>query len=722
MSVTKTLGGERIGTGGKMKVHLHNYGRSTHNLGRIWTSSMAPGTLVPFLVEPIRNGDDFDIQLAGIVKTTPTLRPLFGSFKMQFEIFKADVRLYCRQLHNNKLGVGLDMSKVILPKVYIRGKNPNVSSETPNQEQINPGSLYAYLGMRGLGRDTRNGFDILQITRSISAIPLLAYWDYFKNYHANKQEENAYVITAKQTQPQANAVPQVQRVEAQNLNPWTKPQKNPEGIELWPLNIIAAGWNITPMTGAIFGINLRDPEDQTTPYTSNQGLRMVITNNTNYLSSPTQGANEIRLFDGTIENAVSRGIFTQAPVITNNEISYILKDWTGLQSTLGVQPGYNGTVVIVAPPTGETPFLIEPAITSFPLKNIDDMREDLLAAPNEIPYIIDETKQLPYNLSATSIDPTAPQGTILYQGTHALAPMGGLALKTYMSDRFNNWLAEETIDGANGIAEITAVDTSDGSFTMDTLNLAQKVYNMLNRIAVSGGTYYDWQEAVYGEEVKYKSETPVYLGGMSQEIRFEDVTNLASDGSSPLGELAGKGYMKHAGGKIHCKATEPGILMGIVSITPRLTYSQGNKWYTRLETMDDMHKPALDGIGFQELITDEMAAWDTKVTIDGSEKIPATPTYSSAGKQPAWIQYMTSQNESYGTFANPNQEMTMTLNRRYEKDYTTGKIADLTTYIDPTKYNYAFAYVALESQNFWVQIAIDITARRKMSAKQIPNL
>ena len=39
------------------------------------------------------------------------------------------------------------------------------------------------------------------------------------------------------------------------------------------------------------------------------------------------------------------------------------------------------------------------------------------------------------------------------------------------------------------------------------------------------------------------------------------------------------------------------------SHTPRIDYSQGNKWWTRLESMDDFHKPTLDAIGFQELIT-----------------------------------------------------------------------------------------------------------------------
>jgi hypothetical protein len=64
----------------------------------------------------------------------------------------------------------------------------------------------------------------------------------------------------------------------------------------------------------------------------------------------------------------------------------------------------------------------------------------------------------------------------------------------------------------------------------------------------------------------------------------------------------------------------------------------------------------------------------------------------------------------------------MTLNRRYTKNNSTGEIEDLTTYIDPTKFNQIFAQTQLDAQNFWVQISKRITARRKMSAKIIPNL
>ena len=60
--------------------------------------------------------------------------------------------------------------------------------------------------------------------------------------------------------------------------------------------------------------------------------------------------------------------------------------------------------------------------------------------------------------------------------------------------------------------------------------------------------------------------------------------------------------------------------MCICSITPRIDYSQGNQWDTELKTMDDLHKPALDGIGYQDSINSERAWWAGYIKRDDAKK------------------------------------------------------------------------------------------------------
>ena len=237
---------------------------------------------------------------------------------------------------------------------------------------------------------------------------------------------------------------------------------------------------------------------------------------------------------------------------------------------------------------------------------------------------------------------------------------------------------------------------------------------MLNRIAVSDGSYRSWLETVYTGGYTERTETPIYCGGSSAEIVFQEVISTAASDQEPLGSLAGRGLdTNHKGGYVEVRATEPGYLIGITSLTPRLDYTQGNQWDINLKSIDDMHKPALDGIGFQDLSAELLLADTTTYDGNGFQQ-------KFIGKQPAWINYMTNINKAYGNFT--TNENFMILSRQYEYDEKTRGIKDLTTYIDPTLYNGIFADQSFNAQNFGVQIGVEIEARRVMSAKTIPNL
>ena len=113
---------------------------------------------------------------------------------------------------------------------------------------------------------------------------------------------------------------------------------------------------------------------------------------------------------------------------------------------------------------------------------------------------------------------------------------------------------------------------------------------------------------------------------------------------------------------------------------------------------DDIHKPALDGIGYQDSLNWQRAWWDDVYTANGYR------TQTAAGKTVAWINYMTNINRTFGNFAINDNEAFMVLNRNYELSPNAGisetKIGDLTTYIDPVKFNYIFADTNLDAMNF----------------------
>jgi hypothetical protein len=365
---------------------------------------------------------------------------------------------------------------------------------------------------------------------------------------------------------------------------------------------------------------------------------------------------------------------------------------------------------------------IKTQLGQYDLKLLDQIRDVILHKKGNETLIISEE-----NVGASANGSPELSNFILELRNSQANKLGGILLKTYDSDIFNNWVKTDWIDGAGGITEITSIDitANDGKLTMDALNLQQKVYNMLNRIAVAGGTYRDWLETVYTAG-KYldRPETPVFIGGMTQYIEFDEVISKSATetayGSQPLGDIAaiGRGGKPLNNGHIHYQCEEPGYIMGLMAITPMIDYSQGNDFDLNLQTIDDLHKPALDGIGYQDLIQEQMVGITSKY--EGGPNI-SNIKHLAANKTVAWIDYMTNYNRTYGDFAAGEALDFMVLNRRYDVSEN-NTIEDLTTYIDPQKYIEIFADTSIDSQNFWVQTVVQATRRGNYSAKQIPFL
>lgn len=664
-TMEKTLGGDRLGSGNKMKVDLRTYNRSTHDRSYIFRTTAASGTLIPCIKQVALPGDTFEINLNMDIMTHPTLGPLFGSYKAQVDVFMAPIRLYQAWMQINLQQQGLKMNQVKLPLMKFRV--PETIGWTLEQYgdidnyQVNPSCILSYLGVRGFGTN-RSGSDIY---REFNAVPLLAYWDIYKNYYANQQEGKGYVI---HTVPGDGSDLEISGIEINGTalsNTATNPGNTP-----WPAGAEILIHKVTPatidlnqimvMAGNTIGLHNLRPI----------GAMMTVINET---------ATEL--------NGISNGNWINGFYWEYSSISHVNADEMNIQE--------------------------------FPLENLDQIKKDIMAhVANTSPFTLqlNSPAEAPLGNLFTGNATDTKQSVQFSQE--------GLALKTYNSDLLNNWLNKESIDGAGGINEITAIDTSSGEFTIDTLNLAKKVYDMLNRIQVSGGTIYDWIDVNWTEMGYRQAISPIYYGSLIKELVFEEVVsqsgvNLNNGISSqPLGTLAGKGRMgsKHKGGRIEIKVEEPSYIMGIFSLTPRQDNSQGNDWDIHLQTMDDFHKPALDEIGFQDLPASRMAWW-----ADYYDSGWITPV---VGKQPAWIEYMTEINKVRGNFARKGNEMFMTLNRQYQALPVNERIdiEDLTTYIDPRKYNQIFAETSLDSQNFWVQIGIDMKVRQYISAKLMPTV
>ena len=649
MAIIRTLGKNTLGDNNKMKVAMRDYDMSTHDISTIFRSSIGVGMLVPFCKILCQKGDIIDINLINKTLSQPTLGPLFGSFKLQHFLFFGGFRLYNSWLHNNRNGIGMKMSDIKLPMMIAKTEGTNLSAKT----NISTSALYKYLGWSSSKRTGSNATGGVQK----NGVPLLMYLDIFKNFFANTQEKNFYMM--KGGLSKLSIGPSIYDIPATNIKVSVSNTTTIGSFDEssnWKLY-----WENVKITG------LKD------------GVEKIIT-------------------------AADLTSDTTAKTITTNKASTLLTSITGVE--------FNANIIKYT----------KTRLGKYDLKLLDQIRDVILHRKGNETLIISEE-----NVGTDRNGSPELSKFILDLKNSQSSKLGGMLLKTYDSDIFNNWIQTDWIDGTGGITEITSIDitANDGKLTMDALNLQQKVYNMLNRIAVSGGTYRDWLETVYTAG-KYldRPETPVFIGGMTQYIEFDEVISKSATetayGNQPLGDIAaiGRGGKPMNSGHVHYQCEEPGYIMGLMAITPMVDYSQGNDFDLNLQTIDDLHKPALDGIGYQDLIQEQMVGETS--TYEGGAGITELK-HLSANKTVAWIDYMTNYNRTFGDFAVGGALDFMVLNRRYEvsEKFT---IEDLTTYIDPQKYIEIFADTDLTSQNFWVQTVVQATRRGNYSAKQIPFL
>lgn len=658
MTVVRTLGKNTLGDNNKMKIAMRDYDMSTHDISTVFRSSVGVGMLVPFCKIICQKGDIIDLELINKTLSQPTLGPLFGSFKLQHFMFFGGFRLYNSWLHNNRTGIGMKMSDIKLPMMKANTKGIATSATT----DISASALYKYLGWsksKRLGANATKG--VLK-----NGVPLLLYLDIFKNFFANTQEKKFYML---------------------------------KGAGEVILDIQDAYQNSD-------NGNYTIGKDQKTVH---------ITKSTNIHTNLT-GIDYQRFWDSikvTVITSDGELMYSRLGQLTTNAS-------TDTITLDGVSANPYATILQFFT-TKETAKFIKTELGQYDLKLLDQIRDVILHKKGNETLIISEE-----NVGTASNGSPELSSFVSELRNSQANKLGGMLLKTYDSDIFNNWIQTDWIDGKGGITEITSIDISatEGKLTIDALNLQQKVYNMLNRIAVSGGTYRDWLETVYTAG-KYldRPETPVFIGGMTQYIEFDEVISKSATetayGSQPLGDIAaiGRGGKPLNSGHIHYQCEEPGYIMGLMAITPMVDYSQGNDFDLNLQTIDDLHKPALDGIGYQDLIQEQMVGETS--TYNGGESI-SNMIHKAANKTVAWIDYMTNYNRTFGDFAAEEALDFMVLNRRYEVENS--EITDLTTYIDPQKYIEIFADTSIDSQNFWVQTVVQATRRGNYSAKQIPFL
>lgn len=127
------------------------------------------------------------------------------------------------------------------------------------------------------------------------------------------------------------------------------------------------------------------------------------------------------------------------------------------------------------------------------------------------------------------------------------------------------------------------------------------------RNTLCDGSYRRLVQVHWNETPKVPDYEPMYLGGTSDIVNFGQVVQQSSSVSgSPLGTKAGYGSANNGSSVFTFDSSDYGMIMGVIIISPDVTYSDGigHEW-TDL-TYDEQMQPEFANLGYQPILNQEI--------------------------------------------------------------------------------------------------------------------
>lgn len=161
-----------------------------------------------------------------------------------------------------------------------------------------------------------------------------------------------------------------------------------------------------------------------------------------------------------------------------------------------------------------------------------------------------------------------------------------LLQKRYVSN-FGDYFSSAKVDDTNVDVNVPA--------TIEALRKAEGFYRFFQKMKYAGKKYADYMRVFFGQTIDNDLiSEPLYLGGENSVVQIADVMQTSPTVDAPLGNYAGKGngYLRSNGEKLYAK--EHGILIGLMDITPRITYANYHKRMMLNRNYYDFFQPQLE--------------------------------------------------------------------------------------------------------------------------------
>lgn len=231
------------------------------------------------------------------------------------------------------------------------------------------------------------------------------------------------------------------------------------------------------------------------------------------------------------------------------------------------------------------------------------------------------------------------------------------------------------------------------------------------RNARTQGNYNAMIFAHFRTDPNSQEHEPIYIGGTSDLISFSDVVQSVPTSESPAGTSSGLGMTQASGQVGHFRSPDYGYIMGVMIVSPQVTYATGIEKFWSQSVMEDFYFPEDEGLGLEEVMTSELAWSDNSSAPD-----------ALFGYQERNTTYKSRHNKVAGMFALPPSSDALFSSMSQSRFLSAGQAVLSQDFLTMSPKNMRRDYLAYPAYPAMsVSFADNIRARRPMSYQNVPN-
>ena len=284
----------------------------------------------------------------------------------------------------------------------------------------------------------------------------------------------------------------------------------------------------------------------------------------------------------------------------------------------------------------------------------------------------------------------------------------------------------------NGKAQAVTMATIDGKegFTISALRAANSMQQFLERNNLAGNRLVDFVKAQYGANLSDSiAQRPILLGKGSFDVYSKGIyqttpnnVDATYDSSNPFTSVGARYGSAYADGSDtlveNFTAMEPGYLMVLAWLSPKVTYSTGvDPILTRYDSnsTSDMANPILQNVGNEPIFVSQLSMYPLYPGIHSSgDKV--------FGYMERYGNWKDKQDEVHGILRDTSSLASFALQRSFRKDVQPKITSDFlkipTTYLDQV----AAVSSDISTYGYWADTYFDYKVSMPLAEYSVPSL